>query len=87
MTTTQDKPMSNNGRAAEFTPAVISENASVVLEKRYLQKNEAGEIVESPVGMFRRVAKALASPELKYEKTPDEVAKLEEGFFQAMSSL
>ena len=87
MTTTQDKPVNNIGTATEFIPAVISENAEVVLEKRYLQKNEAGEIIETPVGMFRRVAKALASPEFKYEKTPDEVAQLEEGFFQAMASL
>ena len=63
MTTTQDKPVNNIGTATEFIPAVISENAEVVLEKRYLQKNEAGEIIETPVGMFRRVAKALGSPD------------------------
>ena len=39
MTTTQDKPVNNIGTATEFIPAVISENAEVVLEKRYLQKN------------------------------------------------
>ena len=71
----------------EFTPAVISDNASVVLEKRYLQKNDAGDLVETPEGMFRRVAKALAAPEFKYEKTPDEVAAIEESFFQMMASL
>ena len=65
MTTTHDKPVNTNGTATEFIPAVISENADVVLEKRYLQKNEAGEIIETPAGMFRRVAKALASPEFK----------------------
>jgi ribonucleoside-diphosphate reductase alpha chain len=37
--------------------------------------------------MFRRVAKALAAPEFKYEKTPDEVAAIEESFFQMMASL
>ncbi|MDG0865511.1 vitamin B12-dependent ribonucleotide reductase [Candidatus Lucifugimonas marina] len=73
--------------AEEFTPAVISDNASVVLEKRYLQKNGAGDLVENPEGMFRRVAKALAAPEFKYEKTPEEVAAIEESFFQMMASL
>jgi len=73
--------------AEEFTPAVISENASVVLEKRYLQKNDAGDLIETPEGMFRRVAKALAAPEFKYEKTPEEVAAIEESFFQMMASL
>ena len=71
----------------DFTPAVISDNARVVLDKRYLQKNDAGDIIEDPQEMFRRVAKALAAPEFKYEKTPDEVAAIEESFFQMMASL
>ena len=81
--------MSTNGttHTEEFTPAVISDNAQVVLDKRYLQKNDAGDIIESSEGMFRRVAKALAAPEFKYEKTPEEVAAIEESFFQMMASL
>jgi len=81
--------MSTNGTTSteEFTPAVISDNARVVLDKRYLQKNDAGDIIEDPEGMFRRVAKSLAAPEFKYEKTPDEVAVIEESFFQMMASL
>lgn len=81
--------MSTNGTtsAEEFTPAVISDNARVVLDKRYLQKNDDGEIIETPEGMFRRVAKALAAPEFKYEKTPSEVAEIEESFFKMMASL
>lgn len=57
--------MSTNATTSteEFTPAVISDNARVVLDKRYLQKNDSGEIIETPEGMFRRVAKALAAPE------------------------
>ncbi len=89
MTLTQDAKMSTNATnpTEEFTPAEISENARVVLDKRYLQKNDDGEIVESPDGMFRRVAKALSAPEFKYEKTPQEVAEIEEGFYQIMASL
>jgi ribonucleoside-diphosphate reductase alpha chain len=89
MTITQETPMSTDGKttAEDFTPAVISDNASVVLDKRYLQKNDDGEIIETAEGMFRRVAKALAAPEFKYEKTPDEVAQIEENFFQMMASL
>ncbi len=81
--------MSTNGTTPveDFTPAVITDNARIVLDKRYLQKNPAGEIVETPEGMFRRVAKALSAPEFKYEKTPDEVAELEENFYQMMASL
>ena len=89
MTITQDTHMTTISTTPreEFTPAVISDNARVVLDKRYLQKNDAGHIIEDPEGMFRRVAKALAAPELKYEKTPGEVADIEENFFQIMASL
>jgi ribonucleoside-diphosphate reductase alpha chain len=89
MTITQDTHMTTISTTPreEFTPAVISDNARVVLDKRYLQKNDAGDIIEDPEGMFRRVAKALAAPELKYEKTPGEVADIEESFFQIMASL
>ena len=81
--------MSKNGTslAQKFTPAVITDNARVVLDKRYLQKNAVGKIVETPEGMFRRVAKTLSAPEFKYENTPAEVAEIEESFFQMMASL
>ena len=44
----------------------LSDNARVVLEKRYLRKNDHGSIVETPEGMFRRVANAIARAELDY---------------------
>ncbi|MCY4530025.1 MAG: hypothetical protein OXD46_13465, partial [Chloroflexi bacterium] len=64
-----------NGRV---TPTItdadidLSDNARVVLEKRYLRKNAKGEIIETPAGMFRRVAHAIAAPE--YEDGPTEEA-------------
>jgi ribonucleoside-diphosphate reductase alpha chain len=41
----------------------LSENARVVLEKRYLKKDDAGAIVEGPEEMFFRVAQAVAGAE------------------------
>ncbi len=41
-------------------------NAVTVLRKRYLLKNEAGEIVETPRDMFKRVAKAIAEVDRIY---------------------
>jgi ribonucleoside-diphosphate reductase alpha chain len=38
----------------------LSKNALTVLEKRYLLKDDAGRIIESPEGIFRRVAGAIA---------------------------
>lgn len=37
----------------------LSPSAITTLEKRYLQKNEGGQIIESPDGMFHRVANAV----------------------------
>ena len=33
----------------------LTENALVVLKKRYLKKNDYGEVVETPEEMFRRL--------------------------------
>ena len=65
----------------EFQPAEISENANVVLEKRYLQKNSNGDIIETPNEMFKRVAKALVQPEKNYEKSDDEMKNIENDFY------
>ena len=40
----------------------ISEHALEVLCARYLRRDEAGELVETPDGMFARVAQAIAEP-------------------------
>ncbi|MDI6851082.1 MAG: ribonucleotide reductase N-terminal alpha domain-containing protein [bacterium] len=63
----------------------LSENALKVLQKRYLLKNENGEIVETPEGMFRRVAKAISEAEKNYPKSPFTVEELEEKFYEIMT--
>ena len=40
----------------------FSENALAILRERYLRRDEAGEIVETPDGMLERVARAVAAP-------------------------
>jgi ribonucleoside-diphosphate reductase alpha chain len=50
---------------------VLTENALVVLKKRYLKKNDYGEVVETPEDMFLRVAKAVAEAELIYDPQAD----------------
>ena len=66
--------------------AEISENARVVLEKRYLRKDDAGNIIESPEGMFSRVAKAIAQPENSYG-TKTEAEHWEKEFLKMMTDL
>jgi ribonucleoside-diphosphate reductase alpha chain len=64
----------------------LSDNAIAVLEKRYLAKDEGGKVVESPEGMFRRVARNIASAELKYGKTKEQAKEIEDGFYELMTS-
>jgi ribonucleoside-diphosphate reductase alpha chain len=49
----------------------INENAQKVLEKRYLARDENGEVTETIEGMFRRVASAVASADAFFEKDAD----------------
>jgi ribonucleoside-diphosphate reductase alpha chain len=60
-------------------------NAIVVLEKRYLLKDENGKIIETPSMFFRRVAKAIAEVDRKYGE-PD-ADEMEENYFRLMSEL
>jgi len=64
----------------------ISDNARIVLEKRYLRKDDDGNIVETPAGMFRRVAHAVAKPELDYGGAED-AEKWEQKFYEVMTRL
>ena len=46
----------------------LTENAKLVLEKRYLWKDQEGRTVETPGELFRRVAEAVASVESRDRK-------------------
>ncbi|MFX1362305.1 MAG: ribonucleotide reductase N-terminal alpha domain-containing protein, partial [Promethearchaeota archaeon] len=64
----------------------LSLNAVKVLAARYLRKDENRKIVETPGQMFRRVAKAIAKVDRKYDKRTD-VKKVEEEFYDMMAKL
>jgi ribonucleoside-diphosphate reductase alpha chain len=65
----------------------LSLNATEVLKRRYLVKDERGQVIETPGQMFERVARAIAKAELKYGKSRDEVNELARSFYQLMSAL
>lgn len=65
----------------------FSENAILVLKRRYLKKDDQGQIIETPEQMLRRVAKAMSSVEQKYGANQQEIKNLENVFFQAMKNL
>jgi len=75
-----DGAASNNGHVE------LSDNARVVLEKRYLRKDAEGKFIETPAGMFHRVAHAIARPELLYGAESDAQAA-EDSFYEIMSRL
>ncbi len=66
-----------------------SENCLSVLRRRYLMKNEYGEVIETPEQMFRRVAKHVAGAERLFNPklTDEEMAIIEEEFYHLMASL
>lgn len=65
----------------------LSPNAITVLEKRYLKRNEEGKVIETPEELFRRVARHVASADALYGKAAVEVKRVEEEFYELMTSL
>ena len=70
------------GRTDELT-----ENAEVVLKRRYLSKDREGNILEEPDGMFRRVARNLSQAEMNYGASEAERQVVEDEFYQVMRHL
>lgn len=64
----------------------LTQNAITVLRKRYLKRNEKGEVVETPEEMFERVARHIASAEKIYNKQAN-VEEWAEKFYELLTSL
>ncbi|NQW23695.1 MAG: vitamin B12-dependent ribonucleotide reductase [SAR202 cluster bacterium] len=65
----------------------LTDNAKVVLERRYLSKDREGKILEDSDGMFRRVAVNLSQADLNYGATEEKRQATEDKFFMAMQRL
>jgi len=66
---------------------MLTKNAVTVLEKRYLKKDDEGKPIETPEGMFHRVAEAITGAETRYGKSEAEVKETEAEFYRLMSEL
>lgn len=55
----------------DFPDPIISENSYMVLERRYLKKDESGKVIETPKDMFFRVASTIAAADAKFNKNAD----------------
>ncbi len=68
------------------TQPQFSDNAITVLERRYLKKNESGEVTEEPKDMLWRVAWTIAEGEKPFEPKAD-IKKLAVEFYEMMACL
>ena len=68
---------------------LLSDNARVVLERRYLARDADGRPTETPEEMFHRVAHNIAQAELLHKPTndADAAAHWEERFYELMARL
>jgi ribonucleoside-diphosphate reductase alpha chain len=64
----------------------INDNAMKVLEKRYLAKDEHGNVTEDVEGLFRRVARAVAQADALYDPDAD-ISAVSDSFYELMTSL
>ena len=64
----------------------LTNNALIVLNRRYLKKDKKGNVIETPEEMFRRVAENIASADRLYAPSSN-VKKTTDEFFEMMSSL
>jgi len=78
--------LADAGIARSFNERIqeLTENAKVVLDRRYLSKDRDGNILEDSNGMFRRVAKNLSQPDLKYGATEEQRQATEDEFYEMM---
>ena len=65
----------------------LTVNGLLIAKARYLLKDKDGNCIETPTGMFMRVARVLAEPEKKYGKTEEEVREVFDQFYEILSSL
>ncbi|HDS58776.1 MAG TPA: vitamin B12-dependent ribonucleotide reductase [Thermoplasmatales archaeon] len=63
---------------------MLTENALTVLKKRYLLKDQDGNVIETPEDLFRRVARNIASADEQYG---GDVEQAEKDFYNLMSNL
>jgi ribonucleoside-diphosphate reductase alpha chain len=74
-------------RPSEFLGPKILPNGLTVLERRYLLRNEQGEIIETPADLFWRVARHIAEAERAYGQDEAQVECVAQQFYEMMARL
>lgn len=65
---------------------ILTENAKIILEKRYLKKDHKGQIAETPDELFERVAKSIAAADAIFSADAD-IENTKEKFENMMKRL
>jgi ribonucleoside-diphosphate reductase alpha chain len=76
-----------NTEKTTTTRALVSANAYKVLEKRYLAKDDAGKVVETPQQLFQRVASNIAKAEMSYSNDAEITTSAYYDFYNVMANL
>jgi len=66
--------------------ATLTENARIVLAKRYLKKDESGEPIETPEAMFWRVARVIAEADRAYGASEAAIEEMAREFYALMTT-
>ncbi len=69
----------------DLPSADLSENARIVLARRYLKKDERGRPVEEPEQMFWRVAHVIAEEDARYGASDGGIEQLAREFYRLMT--
>ena len=70
----------------DLPAATLSENARIVLARRYLKKDEAGEPTEDPETMFWRIARVIAEEDGKHGASDAAVEEVARSFYELMTT-
>ncbi len=80
-----DSPAPADVLPEDLPRADMSENARIIMGKRYLKKNEDGEAIEEPEQMFWRVARTIAEVDTEYGASEGGVDQLAREFYRLMT--
>jgi len=80
-----DSMKRRNALPDDLAAADLSENARIVLARRYLKKDERGRPIEEPEQMFWRVAHVVAEEDGKYGASDGGVEALAREFYRLMT--
>ena len=70
----------------DLPDAQLTENARIVLARRYLKKDEEGNAIEEPETMFWRVARVIAEEDRRYGASDAAVEELARQFYELMTT-